>query len=51
MAVPDDAQALDTVLLGPLRPNSIDKCAAVALFIASTTVIGRRRATFCSSSA
>jgi hypothetical protein len=51
MEVADEAQALEIVLLGPFRPNSMDTWAAMALFIASTTVMGRRRATFCSSKA
>lgn len=51
MAVADDAQAFDTVLLGPRKPNAIEMWAAVALFMANTTVRGLNRATFCSSKA
>jgi hypothetical protein len=39
----DDAQAVETVKVGPLRLNSIDRCEAAALFINFGTTKGWTR--------
>ncbi len=43
IATADDAQATEYVSVGPVTPNSSEICAAGALFIAVTTVVGLTR--------
>src|SRR5437660_6553087 len=43
MLVAEDEHAVDTLSRGPRRPYTIEICPAAALFIPSTTVVGRTR--------